>query len=355
MGREVLFLGSMGLNDAEEVFLSVARFVGDRLRRIPDGETGNARSYWIQCQTPFFMDHPLLEMVEPDPDKPGSYRHARIPSAGLYSPTMARAYRGQARLRPGVSAADVHFDNFGYADWAIESFAVFKRLKQAGAIPARVRFQVCIPTTHVLLQARILASDRDKIGPAYEAAIFREVERMASVIPVEELAVQWDCTEPPRYEDAGAEERSTILERMTEFSRHVPVGVELGYHLCYGDWEHRHPRDPVDAGAMVAMANALAERVQRPIDWLHVPVPRDRSDDAYFAPLRDLRLQPATKLFLGLVHYTDGVEGTRKRMQAADRFVSDYGIATECGLGRRVNQDIPELLRIHQQAADLPA
>jgi hypothetical protein len=268
---------------------------------------------------------------------------------------MARAYRGQARLRPGVAAADLHFDNFGYADWAIESFAVFKRLKEAGSLPAGVRFQVCIPTTLVLLMARILPADRDKIGPAYEAAIFREIERMAAAIPHEELAVQWDCTEPPRYEDAGEEEREEILRRMTEFSRHVPDGVELGYHLCYGDWEHRHPRDPVDSGAMVDMANGLAQRVERPIDWLHVPVPRDRSDDAYFAPLRDLKLQPATKLFLGLVHYTDGVSGTRKRMQTADRFVGDYGVATECGLGRRVNQDILELLRIHQRVADLPA
>jgi hypothetical protein len=42
-------------------------------------------------------------------------------------------------------------------------------------------------------------------------------------------------------------------------------------------------------------------------------------------------------------------------MQAAGRFVSDYGIATECGLARRVNQDILELLRIHRRVADLPA
>jgi hypothetical protein len=301
------------------------------------------------------MDHPLLEMVEPDPERPGSYRHARIPSAGLYSPTMAGAYRGQVRLRPGVSAADLLFDNFGYADWSIESYTVFRRLKEAGSLPAGVRFQVSIPTTQVLLMARIFPADRDKIGPAYEAAIFREVERMAASIPREELAIQWDCTEPPQYEDAGPPEREAILARMTEFSRHVPQGVELGYHLCYGDWEHRHPRDPVDTGAMVDMANALTERVQRPIDWLHIPVPRDRVDDAYFAPLRELKLQPSTKLFLGLVHYTDGVEGARKRMQAADRYVSDYGIATECGLGRRVNQDILELLRIHRRVADLPA
>ena len=40
-----------------------------------------------------------------------------------------------------------------------------------------------------------------------------------------------------------------------------------------------------------------------------MPVPRDRSDDAYFAPLTRLKLKPGTQLCLGLVHYTDGDRG----------------------------------------------
>jgi hypothetical protein len=102
---------------------------------------------------------------------------------------------------------------------------------------------------------------------------------------------------------------------------------------------------------MVEIANALATAAERPIDWLHMPVPRSRSDDDYFAPLTELRLQSSTTLFLGLIHYTDGLEATLNRMQAADRFVGSYGIATECGLGRRVGQDIAQLLRMHKQAA----
>ena len=41
---------------------------------------------------------------------------------------------------------------------------------------------------------------------------------------------------------------------------------------------------------------------------------------AGFAPLRDLHLHPETELYLGLVHYTDGVEGARKRIETARRF-----------------------------------
>jgi hypothetical protein len=37
-----------------------------------------------------------------------------------------------------------------------------------------------------------------------------------------------------------------------------------------------------------------------------MPVPKGRTDDAYFAPLDNLRLHPETKLYLGLVHRCDG-------------------------------------------------
>jgi len=80
-----------------------------------------------------------------------------------------------------------------------------------------------------------------------------------------------------------------------------------------------------------------------------MPVPAERSDGAYFSPLARLELGPGTKLFLGLVHDSDGVEGTRKRIAAAARYVRDFGIATECGFGRRPPQTIPNLLRVHAE------
>jgi hypothetical protein len=83
-----------------------------------------------------------------------------------------------------------------------------------------------------------------------------------------------------------------------------------------------------------------------------MPVPRDRTDDAYFAPLRNLKLRPETELYLGLVHMTDGVEGTRKRIETTRRFVPEFGVATECGLGRRPPETIPALLHIHAEVAD---
>ena len=40
---------------------------------------------------------------------------------------------------------------------------------------------------------------------------------------------------------------------------------------------------PKDSGIMVQMTNAIAAGVKRPIQFFHMPVPKGRTDDAYFA------------------------------------------------------------------------
>ena len=85
---------------------------------------------------------------------------------------------------------------------------------------------------------------------------------------------------------------------------------------------------------MVEMANLIARSVARPIAWMHMPVPIERTDDAFYTPLKDLRLAAGTELYLGLVHARDGVDGTKKRMAAARKVVPVFGIASECGISR---------------------
>ena len=102
---------------------------------------------------------------------------------------------------------------------------------------------------------------------------------------------------------------------------------------------------------MTELANTISSGVTRSIQWIHMPVPRDRRDIEYFQPLSNLRLKKETQLFLGLVHITDGLDGTIDRMKTAQRCVAEFGIATECGLGRRSPESIPGLLELHLQAA----
>ncbi|HEY6542412.1 MAG TPA: hypothetical protein VIZ18_15820, partial [Ktedonobacteraceae bacterium] len=277
---------------------------------------------------------PSLEPVPPDPN--------------AYAPLQ------HFKLRPGVS--DIDFDSLGYADVALASYKVFARLKQSGTIPAQYRFQVSLPTPLASVTAFIVDEERAKVLPAYERAMFAELERIASDIPHDELAIQWDVAIEfgllegvvfTNYQHV----KTGIIEQLVRLGNQVPGDVELGYHLCYGDAGHKHFVEPEDTSKLVDVANGISAGLQRSLNWISMPVPRNRSDDAYFAPLKNLRLHPETELYLGLVHYTDGVEGTRRRIEAAQRVVKDFGVATECGFGRRSPETIPDLLRIHSEVA----
>ncbi|MGO1934072.1 MAG: hypothetical protein ACTH5E_09265, partial [Cellulosimicrobium funkei] len=91
------------------------------------------------------------------------------------------------------------------------------------------------------------------------------------------------------------------------------------------------------------------EHLDRPVQWVHLPVPIARDDVAYVAPLADLRLDPATELYLGLLHHEDGVEGARRRLAAAASVLGDgpVGVATECGFGRGPSERTTGLLDLH--------
>lgn len=113
----------------------------------------------------------------------------------------------------------------------------------------------------------------------------------------------------------------------------------------------KHVIEPKDLGTCVALANGIAAKAARRVDWIHLPVPRARDDDAYFAPLRGLRLAPETELYVGCIHYTDGAEGTQRRASAARAHVASFGLATECGFGRRDPATILPLLDLHAAVA----
>jgi len=198
--------------------------------------------------------------------------------------------------------------------------------------------------------------------PIYNDAVRREIDKLADAIPHQELAIQFDVAsavfarlqrnEPNAYGRNKSEMLDTFGAILGKLADHVPADIELLFHFCYGDSNHRHVVEPIDMGDMVDLANKLARGIDRSIELIHMPVPRDRSDDAYFGPLRRLKLKPGTQLCLGLVHYTDGIAGTRRRLATAEKYVKNFSIATECGFGRRPRDTISELLAIHAAAAE---
>jgi ubiquinone/menaquinone biosynthesis C-methylase UbiE len=335
LAHGVHLVGSVPLASAEAVFRAVAAAIGDRLRRIPDGETG-PRSDWIVWQLPVFTAQPLLDVVPPGPDN------------WLPLPRV--------RLREGARPEQIAFGALGYAEAAIASYHVFARLKRDGLVPVACRFQVCLPTPLAPVCAFVVSEHQGQLERVYEERLFAELGTILREIPHDQLAIQWDT----RFEFGMLEGvfpvwfgdvKGGVLERLLRLSRQVPADVELGYHLCYGDVQHRHFKEPADARHLVEVANALAASLGRPLNWIHLPVPRDRFDEAYYAPLADLRLRPETEIYLGLVHHTDGVEGTLRRAGIARRFVEGFGAATECGWGRRPPATVPELLHIHRMVS----
>jgi len=343
MPRNVHLVGSVPLADARTVFTTVSAALGPYLTRIPDGETGE-RSDWITWLEPVFADNPALEK-----------------SNELFRVHATGTARVRYRLKPGKRAEDVAFGNLFYADVAQASYAEFAALKRAGKIGAGVKFQIDLVPAHSVIWLFLQDDLHQPLDPIYNAALKREIDKIAAALPHDEIAIQFDVAsavfarlqrnEPSAYGQNRGETIARFAAILTDLAAHVPADIELLFHFCYGDSNHKHVVEPRDMGDMVDMANRLSADIHRPIALIHMPVPRDRADDAYFAPLKRLRLKPDTELCLGLVHYTDGAPGTRRRLAAAEGHVRDFSIATECGFGRRDPATIPELLRIHAEIA----
>jgi hypothetical protein len=335
--RGIHLVGSVPLDSAEDVFRTASDILGARLRRLPDGETG-LRAHWIGWQYAVFRDHPAFARIPLDPAE-----EAALP------PEMRSRHFA---LRPGATTEVLTFENLGYADAALNSYATFARLKGEGVIPAHCRFQVSLPTPLAPVANFVVLPAQAMVLPAYQARLLDEVDAITAAIPRNQLAIQWDvAVEFGVLEGVWSvgvtDPTATMLSWLVELGEHLPGEVELGYHLCYGDMGHKHFTEPRDMATLAAVANHVSAGVHRPINWIHMPVPRARRDVAYFAPLATLQLRPETELYLGLVHYRDGVEGTRRRMTAAQRVVPHFGVATECGMARRSPETVAELLRMH--------
>lgn len=333
--RGAHLVGSVPLVGSEDVFRSVATILPQHLRRTTDGETGG-RSAWVGWQFDTFAKHPSFEVLPPPP---GKYA---VPTA--------------IRLRDGVDPADLTVGPLGYAAAAEKSFAEFMEFKEAGVLPEHIRFQVSLPTPLAPIIVLIAEEARAAVLPAFEAAMLRELDMILEAIPHEQLTIQWDvCQEvgvrEGVYDAPFNDPGDDVLDGLERIAGPVPADVELGYHLCYGDYGHEHFKQPADTAVVTRLANEIAERVAHEVGYVHLPVPRDRSDAAYFAPLADLSLDAQTELYLGLLHFSDGVDGARRRIAAARSVIGEFGVATECGLGRRPRNTIIPLLRLHREVA----
>ncbi len=344
MSGEILMAGSIPLKSAEEVFRACGQYVGPYVFCLPDGEFG-PRAAWIG----YLSDHVFhgnrnIETVQKlDSSRPTSIGNS--------------SNRWMFRVKRGVQA--VHLKT-GYAEIALESYATFTRLRDAGEIPTSVRFQVCFPGTGSAIIAYFQdPTDWPVMFTAYEDAIRSDIEEILAHVPADDLVIQLDiCNEvrdildaypwsPPR--ETKFDETITGVSQLSSF---VPDAVLLGLHWCYGTLGGWPMTRPENLELCKQLTNAAVSAIERRVDFVHMPVLR-LADDSYFEALRDLDCED-TKVFLGLIHHTDGVEGFRERLTIAERHLQgDFGVSSVCGYGRLSEEETHTALEVHQAVGDM--
>ena len=206
----------------------------------------------------------------------------------------------------------------GYDKAAAASYEVFKRLRDSGAIAKGTRFQVSLPTPHSSGYLYVSGPARQTYFDVYERSLKAALANIVKAIPAPDLAIQWDvCQEVLAFEnyfkDRPADYKKQTFDMLGRLGDAVPAGVELGYHLCYGSPADEHLVQPKDAAILVEMLEGIAGATKRRIDFFHIPVPKDRTDEAFYAPLKDWKRPAGTELYLGLLHHADeaGDRGAR--------------------------------------------
>jgi hypothetical protein len=342
--RERLHLiGSIPLDSSETVFRRLSEELGPYLSRMPDGETGE-RSRWVYFQGQMLRGHPDMEIDPTVPPYPFVQWDGKV----------VREIN-QVHFKPGVDPDKVAFET-GYDKAALASWQVFKRLRDAGAIGRGVRFQVSLPTPHSSGYLYVSGPARHAYFSVYERALKAALANIVKAIPVMDLAIQWDvCQEVLAFEgyfmDRPTDYKRQTFDMLGRLGDSVPADIELGYHLCYGSPQDEHLVQPKDAAILVEMLEGIARATKRRIDFFHIPVPKDRTDQAYYAPLTAWKRPPGTKLYLGLLHHDDDA-GDKKRIAAARTCIKDFGLSAECGWGRTQPGRLPGLLKGHRIAAE---
>lgn len=158
---EVLLMGSLPVPSTSETFRTLLRILPSRLRRIPDGETGD-RANFIGWQLPVFP----LPVVQPR-------------WGGTYSPESNFVNYSLSDLNPT-----------GYDDRALASYATFCELRASGEIPPGLRFQGSLPTPLGVVRGFVESKYCPDIELLYEKRLLEALNRIQNNIPTSDLSIQ---------------------------------------------------------------------------------------------------------------------------------------------------------------------
>ena len=199
----------------------------------------------------------------------------------------------------------VEFPALNYAAAAKDSYRQFVELKKAGTIAAATKFQVSLPTAVAVMSGFIVPESQALVEKPYTEALKKELVEIEKSIPHKDLAIQWDvCHEVLFLEGWQLEtfvdrSKEGLLRRIVDLGNAVPADIDLGFHLCYGDPGHKHLLEPKDLALSVELANAIVDRSDRPVQWIHMPVPRGPSGRSIFRTAEEVAIASHNRALSG--------------------------------------------------------
>ncbi|OGA46201.1 MAG: hypothetical protein A3G25_10540 [Betaproteobacteria bacterium RIFCSPLOWO2_12_FULL_63_13] len=348
MGKDLLLVGSVPLDTAEEVMCTFGGPLAPYLPAMPDGEVGERRSWVNRFCYLVFSGHADLEILQRPPPLDGVEQLLPVKREDTW----------KFKVRPGIS--EVRFGlpglRLGYARDATASYFVFRTLRENGVLPRDLRFQISIPMVNSVVRTMYFPEpgDIDKIRPGFEAALAAELAVITRRIPAQDLAIQWDCAWETAavYGGRGVPESESRIETHTAPIRRLtallPPGVALGFHFCFGTFGGWPSFTPPDFGRLVELINASVAAAGRKTDWVHIPA-LDRADAGYYAPFKQLQTGDA-RIYMGMIHSMDSLA---RRIDAARSAIPDFGLAAYCGFGRTPPEQLPQILNDHLKAVEI--
>ncbi len=324
MSRSAHLVGSLPGDDARDAMQLAVGKLGDRLRTLPDGETGE-RHHWIIHIITALRRHPDLELK-----KEGDWSD--------YDKTPV------LRVRKGHTLRGDTLD-FGHVANFEDSWPAFQRLREESGNTS-LAFQAGVPGDFDMALFTLGPIGAFRYRSAFRDATVREIReifRRGGKDVVFQIEVPAELIFVARMPKPVRPLMASFLARgIARLGREAPQGARFGIHLCLGDMNHRSLANLTDASPVVLLANAVVKAwpAGRPLEFIHAPfaaaqkVPR--TDATWYAPLRDLRIPARTRLIAGFAHEDQDLEEQRRIRELIERNAGrQVDVATSCGLGRR--------------------
>lgn len=354
MSREVFFPGSVPIKPVAALFDAfVEHGLARMMKYVPDGE----QEGWGGSARAKIGALPFLEK-------------SRVGAVTERATTQFFANRRfqYFRVKEGCKLAEMNVPNLGLVNNAVRSYREFKRNKDAGAFAVDAKFVVTIPGPGTLFFT--IEAPKKQLFPFMERTFKEEIARIIEALPAAEIAIQLDLALEAELEeylrrphafalpfleglDWNLGEQAQMVANICNF---VPPEADLGFHLCA--IFHIDESQGQDMNVHVDWSNSLSEKIDRPVSYIHLPTAPEHGDKDFEALLR-LRVKPETKIYLGLMHTDDWLEGAKRRSAAAAKVYPNFGVATFCGLSQPSCHEfvephsIAEILNWYRQVADL--